>query len=266
MMFKIVKIGICLILIIDASISAVNAQAHANEDSSKSNWKTWGGASLELSLSKKVDLSLGYLHSENLQDSLKNSFNQGSAGLGYNFSKHFSVKGGFIITQFPSSANSTYRYFLRGSYKVGLGDKMNWTNGIQGEKHSANENRFDYRIIFITQFGLRKRLEFLGLSPSVSYWLYYNVGGSKIQYYDISGQPSVKATPDGVHRGRLILNMSSKINQMLSVSLYYIRQNEFNLFSTDRGLNVVKPSTGKITRPFSNYNVLGMSLKFNVDL
>ena len=93
-----------------------------------------------------------------------------------------------------------------------------------------------------------------------------NPGGNPVQYYDKSGLPSIKQTPDGLHRGRLIINLNSKINNILSISLYYINQKEFNLGINSKGLNVVNPSTGKITRPFDNYQVAGLTFTFNFDL
>lgn len=253
------------LIVLNATWSVVIAQANPNEDSG-AEWKMWGGATVDMSFSRKTELSISYLRSYDLEETIRNSFNQSGASFTYDFNKKLDAKAGIVITQFPSSEKLTHRYYLRGSYMVRLGERINWTNGIQGERHSANENRFDYRFIYITRIALRKRLEFLRLAPSVSYWLYYNVGGSKIQYYDNFGQTSVKEASAGIHRGRLIMNLNSKVSDLLSVTAYYLRQNEFNLFTAKRGINVVNPVTGKITRPFNNYNVIGMSLKLNLDL
>ena len=145
-----------------------------------------------------------------------------------------------------------------------MGKKITWTNSIQGEIHSANEKNYNYRIIYITRFAPRRKLDFLNLSPSISYWLFYNIGGKAIQYFDESGSPLAKDTPDGLHRGRFILNLSKKINHNLSLSLYYLNQHEFNLTGND--LNVVNPRNGKIIRPFSNYQVAGISLSLSFDV
>ena len=255
-----------LLIILNASWGVVSAQTNPNKDLVGTEWNMWGGGTLEISFSEKTEFTLNYLRAYNLGGPIQNSFNQGSAFFTYKFNKHLDGKAGIMLSQFPASDKNTYRYCVRGSYKVWLGDRINWTNGIQAERHSVNENRFDYRVIYITRFGLSKRLDFLRLAPSVSYWLYYNIGGSRIQYYDDFGQPSVKESSVGVHRGRLIINLNSKVSDVLSISAYYLRQHEFNLITADRGINVVNPGTGKITRPFNNYNVIGMSLKINLDL
>lgn len=253
-------------LALNASWGVLPAQGQSHNDSSSPEWNMWGGTSVDMTFSEKTEFSIGYLRAYNAGETIRNSFNQGATYFTYAFNKHFDAKAGILVNQFPTSEKWTYRYILRGSYMVRLGEKVNWTNGIQGERHSTNENRFDYRFIYITRFGLRKRLEFLRLAPSISYWLYYNVGGSKIQYYDAFGKSSMKETSVGIHRGRLMINLNSKVSDVISVAVYYLRQNEFNLFTTDRGINVLNPRTGKITRPFNNYNVLGMTLKIKLGL
>lgn len=228
-------------------------------------WKAWGGISMEYELKKFISLNLNHLRSYDLDSGFGNTFNQTSLSLDYDFTRDLTSKVGVMITQFPGSTNNTIRTYARLSNRSKIGEKIRWWNGIQLEWHSMNENRFRYRLIYITRLALRHRIPFLQLSPSVSYWLYYNVGGSPIQYFDANDHPSFKATPDGLHRGRLNINLNSKINDMFSLSLYYLRQNEFNLFNTSKALNVVKPSTGKITRPFNSYQVAGITLSIQVN-
>ncbi len=259
-----VRVSICLLILFNVSLSTVNSQSNPNEDEG-GNWKLWGGVDVDLTLSRKAEFSVNYLRGYNLGKPSSISFNQVGASYDYDFSKKFGVKTGIVVNQFPGSDNLTYRGYLRGTYKGKLGKKLNWANGIQLEKHSRNENRFDYRVIYMTRLSLRKRFDFLNISPSVSYALYYNIGGSKIQYYDQEGLRTVKQSADGFHRGRLTFNVNSKISDMLSVSAYYLLQNEFNLFAGNREINVTKPN-GKITRPFNDYSVLGLSLLFNFDM
>lgn len=106
------------------------------------------------------------------------------------------------------------------------------------------------------------------LLPSVGYSLFYNIGGNSIQYYDSkTGLPAVRQTPDGFHRGRLMLNLNSKISKSFSLSVYYMMQREFNLFTPEyRAMNIVKPTNGRIVRPFDDFNVIGMTANFDIDL
>ncbi|MER3498676.1 MAG: hypothetical protein C4308_08625 [Chitinophagaceae bacterium] len=226
-------------------------------------WKNWNSLSVDLAFSKKLELGLSHLRSYNINDGYSNGFNQTSIDASYDFTKHFSVKTGFALTGFAADAVVSQKYFGRATYKISFADAVNWNNGLQGEMHTASGKGNSYRIIYITRFGLKHRMSFLNLSPSIAYWLFYNIGGNAIQYYDESGSPLVKESPDGLHRGRFIWNLNSKINKNLSLSLFYMNQHQFNLLGND--INVVNPGTGKVTRPFKNYQVAGglsLSLAF----
>ena len=255
-----------LLLLVTVMTGHLSAQVNGDEDSGSAEWKMWSTAAMDIGFSKKAEMSLGYLRSYALDNQMQVEFNQASLSLSYDISKHLETKAGYIRTQSATSGKNTSRYFLRTMFKINLNDKFKWTNGVQAEKHSVNERRFDYRLIFITRLELRKRLEFLSLSPSVSYWVFYNIGGSAIQYYDLEGHPTVKVAPEGMHRARLWVNLNSKISDAVSVSVYYLRQFEFNLVGQETRINVTNPVTGKIARPYSNYNVAGITLKLNLDL
>ena len=145
---------------------------------------------------------------------------------------------------------------------------LNWSNAVQAEIHSKSETRYHYRFIYTTRISPKKRLDFLNLSPSVSYSLFYNIGGSPIQYYDNqTKEKTVRQTPDGFHRGRLQFNLNSKVTKHFSVAVYYMMQREFNLFVSDyHRMNITKPTTGRIVRAFDNFNVLGLTLQYDIDL
>jgi hypothetical protein len=146
-----------------------------------------------------------------------------------------------------------------------LGKPLKWSHSIQAEKHSAEEPRFDYRIIYNTRISLAKRMQFLKLSPSIAYSLFYNIGGVPIAHYDDAGNLTERSTPDGLHRYRLQLNLNSKINKILNVSVYYMLQNEFNLGSDEtKYMNVKNPNTGRTSRRFDNFQVIGTSLNVNL--
>jgi hypothetical protein len=232
----------------------------------QSEWKSWNSAQLELSLTKKLDLRFSHLRGYNINNGFSSEFDQSSIRLDYDFNKRFSIATGAVLGSL-SAADGANRLLLRGTYKIPLAEVLSWSNSIQGEAHSANETRYRYRLVYITRLVTKRRLDFLRLSPSVSYSLFYNIGGNSIQYYDKNDFPSVQQTPDGFHRGRLSFNLNSRITKNLSLSLYYMMQREFNLFASDyHKINIVNPGTGKIVRRFQDYNVIGTTLSFNFDL
>jgi len=228
--------------------------------------KNWNAAQLGFSLTKKLDLQFSHLRGYNISNGFNSEFNQSSVRLDYDFTKRISIATGAVLGSL-SAADGANRFLLRGTYKMPIAEVLGWSNSIQGEIHSANETRYRYRLIYITRLAARRRLDFLKLSPSVSYSLYYNIGGNPIQYYDKDESPVIQQTPDGFHRGRLSFNLNSRITKNISLSLYYMMQREFNLFTNEyHEMNIVDPATGEIVRPFQDYNVIGTTLSFNFDL
>lgn len=234
----------------------------------QSEWKNWYSAQLDLGVTKKFDLRVSHLRSYVLSNNYSNDFNQSAVHLDYDFTKKFSLSAGATINGSQSAAEGKNRVSLRATYKIHLADVLTWSNSLQGELHSASETRYRERVILITKLGTKKRLEFLRLSPSVSYSLFYNIGGNPVQYYDPkTGEPLIKNQADGFHRGRLNVNLNSKITDRFSVSVYYMLQREFNLFTDEfHQINVVNPNTGKVTRRFDNYQVAGVNLNYEIKL
>ncbi len=261
---KFQRAGLCLTAIILFLHGLAQSQTLPDEDGKPATWKWWAGAGAEIDLSERLAMSLGFIKAFNLEQPVTPSFTQTSGSFDYSFTKHFDVKAGFVSTLSPPAGNGVYRYFARTSFKCNLTKRINWTNGIQFEKFSAREKRFDSRFVYMTRFGWRKRVTFLRFSPSIAYWLYYNLGGNAIPQYDDDGMYLGKKVPSGFHRGRFILNLNFKITEALFFSAYYLRQDEFNLFSSGRNIHVTQPETGKIYRPFSNYQVAGTTLKLSI--
>lgn len=235
---------------------------------SQNNWQNWNTAQLDLELTKKLDIRFSHLRSFDLAGQFTPLFNQSSVHIDYDLTKKLSVSAGATVSGSLSAAESKNRITLKLGYKTRIADFLSWSNSIQAELHDVKETRYRQRIIYTTRLSPRKRLDFLNLSPAVSYSLFYNIGGNPVQYYDLkTGTPSVKQTADGFHRGRLMFSLNSKISKFFSLSLYYMHQQEFNLFSSpERSINVINPTTGKTARPFDNFNVAGLTLLFNLSL
>lgn len=228
--------------------------------------KSWNSLQLDISLTKKLDLRLGHLQAFNISDNFSRDFNQSSGRLDYDVTKRISLAAGAVLGSL-SAADDANRLTLRGTYKIPIADILSWSNSVQGEVHSVTENRYRYRILYITRLATKRRLDFLRLSPSISYILFYNIGGRPIQYYDNDDDPAVLQTPDGFHRGRLSVNLNSKINKNLSFTVYFMMQREFNFLTGNyHKMNITDPNTGKIVRPFNDFNVIGTTISVNFDL
>ncbi len=235
---------------------------------SQTDLKNWNTAQLNFSVTKKLDLRLSHLRAFDITNGYNSDFNQSSAHLSYALTKKIDLSAGYTFSGSNSIADGGSRISARLGYKMKIADVLSWSNAVQAEVHSRSETRYHYRFIYTTRLSPKKRLDFLNLSPSVSYSLFYNIGGNTIQYYDSkTNAPAVRQTPDGFHRGRFMINLNSKVTKHFSVAVYYMMQREFNLFTNDyRKMNIIKPTTGRVVRAFDNFNVLGLALQYDIDL
>ncbi len=238
---------------------------NANNAISQIAWNGWGTINLSAPITNKLDIRLGQLRAYEFNGG-KNTFNQTQLRFEYAILKNTKFYIGGLINDIPSSTKGVRkRVFGRVTYKAKFFDAVNWTNGIHGEINSKEENRFKYRLMLYSSLGLKHRLTPLKLSPSITYNLFYNIGGDSLQYYTKTGIKTVKQTADGFHRGRLYLNLNSKINGRLSVTAYAMFQREFNLFTdTNHSINVLNPLTGKVARSFDNINTAGLTLDISL--
>lgn len=227
--------------------------------------KIWSTVNLVVPVSKKIEFKFTYLRALDFKQ-LDVDFNQNQMRIDYAFSKKLKLSvGGLSTASNSANAQDKKRLYICPEYTAILAKKVRWINGIQFETNSNSETRFKYRIQLQTRVGLKNRIKFLNLSPSIGYSLFYNLGGAPIQYFNEVGDKTVKQTPNGFHRGRLLINFNSKINNGFSLSFYYMAQQEFNfLTAPNRQMNVTNPKTGYIYRKFDNYHVIGISLAYEL--
>lgn len=258
--YKLSRYNCLKILLLQTSLLFLNTVDAQTE------WQNWNGITVSSSLTDKVSAKIGHTRAYSLSDQFKNIFSQSQFQLTYQLNKKWDIQSGIQIIVPDSSKNTRTRIYLRAAYTTRINRKISWTNSVRIETNSKNENRFRQRMIISTRLGLRKRLDLLNMAPSITYSIFYNIGGSPIRYYDENNLLIARQTPDGFHRSRLTLNLNSKITKYLSVSLYYMRQQEFNFLTTaTRKINVVDPIRSRIIRPFNNYNTLGITAQFNLD-
>lgn len=233
---------------------------------SAQDWQSWNSVGFDFSLGKKWTLETKELISLQPSDGWSVNFAQSSLGLHYRINRDFSVEAGDQLNVIPSSVrNVRNRVYARGTYTWRFSELLRSTHALQFELHDNNEIRYDARIIFINGISTRNRYTPLNIRPSASYWLYYNIGGDPVQYYNTDGTHAVSQSAIGFHRGRLYVTLNAALTDHIGVSAYFMHQQEFNLFTDDfHEINVVNPNTGNIARDFSNYNVFGLSLNFDI--
>lgn len=228
--------------------------------------QVWTGAGLEIQMSEKFDLDIKGMTSFIPADNFDLNFAQATMALSYDIAPNWKIDIGDQVNIIPASSRMVRnRIYTRGTYEFKFSEQFKSTHALQVEFHSANEIRYSERFILINSITTRHRLTALKLRPSISYWLYYNVGGDPIQYYDVNGDKMVSQSANGFHRGRLYLSLNSKISDHFRLGAYFMNQREFNFLTPEyRDINVLNPNSGNIARDFNNYNVAGLSLTFGI--
>lgn len=234
---------------------------------SQQSWQSWNAVTVQADVARKWSLRTGYLQAHRLEQSFPTIFSQWAFQASYAVNKRWSVQSGVQYFMFPgTSAAPRTRLYVRAAHTVRVAEVLNWTNSMRIETNSKNENRFRQRVILSSRLALRKRMEFMRLTPSIAYSLFYNIGGNPIRYFDEDGAQVARQSPNGFHRGRFTVNLNSKINEYLRINLYYMRQDEFNLLVQQyREMNVYDPVRKRIQRPFNEYNTVGLNLQIVLD-
>lgn len=226
--------------------------------------RLWNSFSVAAPLTENLSIRGSYLKSLDLSSpELETSFNWYSVKLGYQINKDWSVDFGTAWMNLPSSNRTTNRIFAEGTHRIKLDKRFSLRNSLQFERHNDQEERFDYRFILSSRIGLRKRLDFLKVAPSLTYSLFYNIGGAPLRYFDEQGEQIARNAANGFHRGRIMANFNFKLSDPLRLSIYYMNQHEFNLvLSQTNKINVLNANTGRIQRPFNNQHIIGLSLSY----
>lgn len=228
--------------------------------------RLWNSYSIAAPLIENLSIRGSYLKSLDLSNpEIQTSFNWYALKLGYRVNKDWSVDIGTAWMNLPNSGRTTNRIFAEGTHRIKLDKKFSLRNSLQFERHNDQEKRFDYRFILSSRIGLRKRLDFLKVAPSLTYNLFYNIGGSPVRYFNERGEEIDRDAANGFHRGRILANFNFKLSTPLRLSVFYMNQHEFNLvLSETNKINVPNPNNGRIQRPFNNQHIIGIALSYQL--
>jgi hypothetical protein len=156
--FSISQIGICVLLIFGTL-----AEGKAQQKT-----MVWNAFNMGLTLTDRLDGRIAYLRSTKLSETgLRNNFNWYQMRLGYQVNKNWSVRTGLVWMHLPKSGRTTRRLQASAFHRIKLDKRFVLKNGVRVEAH-RHETRFDQRVILMSRLGLRKRMKFLGIAPSVN--------------------------------------------------------------------------------------------------
>ncbi len=259
-MKKLKKIAFIFLLILFSTLS------YSQEKKELKPLKNWNSIGVRARILPKVNLSFTQLYGFNTQayrlSFLQNSYNitkylknKWSVGLGHNHT--------FVFKS--SSTDIKYRFNVVARYRESiLGNRIN--NSLMLEYHSKHEHKFRYRVIYSLQFTpkINALYTHLKLKTFMSFKLYYNIGGEPISQFTSQGKYVGEFVPYGWHRARLTLYASYRPTDYMSVLLSLMRQYEFNTdFALRNRIHAYHPEKDKTYRKFSEYYMLGLSLRFH---
>jgi hypothetical protein len=228
-------------------------------------WQVWNGLAVKARLTEKIDARLSHFRGFELQPKFNNHFHMTTLSTNIELTKRWEAGTGVMLITPTINNDTRTRFFVRAAYTYRINKGLNWINSVRLETNSANENRFRHRVILASRLGMRRRTDFLAMKASGGFFLFYNIGGSPLKYYDDKGDLMATNTPDGFHRVRLFLNLDFKLSKLLNLDINYFNQNEFNLLTSNTRKMNVPNARGRIQRPFDNYNVISASLTVNID-
>ncbi len=220
--------------------------------------RLWNSYGIAAPLTKNLNIKGSLLKSLDLSSpEIQTSFNW--------YALNWTVDLGTAWMNLPNAKRTTNRVFIEGTHRLNLDKKFVLRNSLQFERHNDAEQRFDYRFIWSSRIGFRKRLDFLHIAPSLTYNLFYNIGGSPVRYFNKQDEEIARDAANGLHRGRITANFNFKLSDQLRLSIYYMNQHEFNLvLSESNKINVANPNNGRIQRPFNNQHIIGLALSYQL--
>lgn len=228
--------------------------------------RLWNSFGVNAPLTKNLSAKASYMKSFRFtNEPFETSFNWYSLRLSYNYNRDWNFSLGSAWMNLPGSNRTTFRMMGEATHRIKLDRRFVLRNSLQLETHNDQESRFDQRIISSSRLGLRKRIDFLKAAPSLSYSLFYNIGGNPIRYFDEQGEEIDRKSANGIHRARIMGSFNFKLSTPLRLTVYYINQHEFNLVLSDTNkINIPNPNTGRVQRPFNNQHIVGVSLSYQL--
>ena len=252
----------CQILILFFSLLFLKGIAHGQQ------LKSWDNIGLSVSPSKKLNISVGQTYGFNFSPA-RLSFIQSGLSINYRIEKKIKVSGYYRHSLgFRSNGEKSHKFRIGGLVSLRKKrEKNSISNSLLLEYHGKNETKYRARLIYVFRIQTKSEhfIKSIKLKPFFSTALFYNIGGNPIKIYDDRGNYLGKFVPFGFHRIRLTTGVSYSPIKFVKVSFQLMRQQEFNTdFAKTNRMNNYDWDKDKIRRPFSNYWMMGIGLKFYI--
>jgi hypothetical protein len=230
------------------------------------NQMAWYSFSVSKKLNKKWSVSYSQLNSMAL-DELEFNFIQSNFKVSRKLAKYTYLKFGYKPTFKLNATDENpqwlfHRLYTELQYTQKAGD-FRFQHKLGGEHHFTPVAKFQQRYYYSLKTYYRNKDLPLELRPYITQKLMYYRGGNPIPVDD--DDEIIFIRPNGLHAYRLQAGVRVTPMDRLNVSLYYMRQFEFNApFFGGEELNVTNAMTGKTAAPFYNFGVIGISLSYRL--
>ncbi len=241
-----------LVLLMHISILSLQAQE----------WRSTSSIGISVKLSKDWKLAVTESYGfrfEPTRLSFKESSGTAFFALPYSYDGFLGYTHSLNISK---SKKASHRHSLSGGFSRSFNtDKLKIDFRLKTEYHFRPQNK--YRIRILPQLRLRSRKKLAGITPFISFRLYYYLGGDPIKQYNHKGQVMQEVAPYGFHRFRLSTGCTYRLGKSIFAKVKLTSQREFNtIFAYKHRINVLNPETGKISRPFNHYWMFGFGLTY----
>lgn len=260
-MRKIKKLTIGLLIL--WMFNPANAQV---QETSRS--MIWGSFYVNKKFNKTFRMSYNQINSLDLQSGRIN-FIQSDIGLKIRPSKRWLIGIHYVPTFSIDNVQSNQLVYNRLTLKLRFTQKINRRIYLKhrwaGEHHFTQRSKWQQRFFYQLILEYRNKRMPWKMRPFIAQKIYWYQNGRLLQYYDTNGNKTDLLPPNGLHAYRLRTGLKFYPNKHLRIKVFYMMQKEFNsnLFGGNE-INSLNPNSGKIRRPFYNFNVWGLTIGFKL--
>lgn len=227
--------------------------------------KNWNTIGVYMQALPKVGLSYSHLYGFNTQP-YRLSFMQHSLNANFTIAKKYNVGIGhsYSIGLRKHYTVIKSRIFVALHFRSRF-KRSSINHSFSFERHSEAETRYRCRFLYTFRFKPKRKISIaqFRLRPYIGFRIYYNMGGSAIRQYTTQGKYLGKHSTNGWHRIRFMTGFTFKPKKHLGFHFQIMRQQEFNTeYSNTNQMNEYDFKYDKIRRPFSNYTVIALSMRY----
>lgn len=253
--------------------------------------KTWGSLGINKDIGKKWTLGFENLQCFNTVG-LSFSFNQSTLELQrkLKFNSAISLDYAYSIykwrssyerfglqPQFGNAIIHRIGFNIENRFKISKKIKVKQT--LQSQLFIPTLDKYQFRFSYRLKISYSNSNWIWKLSPFIEPMIYFYLNGHPVIYRNNNNKIETYKSPNGFHRFRIKSGFSLKPFRKLkdlSLTIYYMYQQEFNINGLGNDLNVIGNGSSTLTYPFTpdltnlinhfnNYSVYGFHIHYDLD-